>query len=128
VEKTHRAPPSRTQRAPTGVKTRIARSLRSHTLAIAFIAPHAALLSPRLTRFLRQRLSGIRSRHDHDHAYEHAAASIRLCCHAGIRSHYDYDHAGIRSHYEHDHNIAASIRLCRDHDHEYELSASIRLC
>jgi hypothetical protein len=126
VEKTHRAPPSRTQRAPTGVNTRIARSRitlasllrRIHTLTLAIIATHAALLPPCFTRLLRQRLSGIRSLHD----YDFAPASIRLCWCDGIRSHYD----------THDHAIAASIRLCRDydygHDHEYEPSASIRLC
>jgi hypothetical protein len=121
VEKTHRTPPSRTQRAPFGVTTRIARTLRSHTLAFAFIATHAAFLSPLLTHFLR-RLSGIRSLHD----YDHVPASIRLCCdHDGIRSQHAHDH---------DHDLAASIRLCREHDFEYEyehdhaFSASIRLC
>ena len=135
MEKTHRAPPSRTQRAPTGVTTRIARTRitfritltshlrRIHTLALTRIATHAAFLTPRITRLLR-RLPGIRSLHDH-YDYELAPASIRLCCrglhHDGIRSHYDYDHA-----------LAASTRLCRDHDyeheHEHEPSASIRLC
>lgn len=129
MEKTHRTPTPRTQRAAPGVTTRIARTFRSHTLALAFIATHAAFLtfSPLLTHFLR-RLSGIRSLHDHD--YDHAApASIRLCCggHDGIRSPHDHDH---------DHDLAASIRLCREHDydheheheHEHASSASIRLC
>ena len=134
MEKTHRAPPSRTQRAPSGVKTRIARTRislritltphlrRIHTLALTRIATHAAFLSPRLTRLLL-RLSGNRSLYDY-YDYELAPASTRLCC--GLR------HDGIRSHYDYDHDLAASIRLCRDHDyeheHEYEPSASIRLC
>ena len=114
MEKTSRTPTPRAERAPTGVTTRIARtrirSLLSLSLALALTAAaHAAFLSPRLTRLL-QRLSGIRSRHDY--AYEHAAASIRLCCHAGIRPRHDHDHAGIRSHYEHAHDPSATIRSC----------------
>jgi hypothetical protein len=121
VEKTHRAPPSRTQRAPTGVNTCIARSRitltsllhRIHTLTFAIIAAHAALLLPILTRLPRQsrQPSGIRSLYDYA-----APASIRLCWRHGIRSHYDTN----------DYAIAASIRLCRDH--VPRPSAWIRLC
>jgi hypothetical protein len=112
MEKTHRTPTPRTQRAASGVTTRIARTFRSHPLALAFIATHAAFLTltPLLTHFLR-RLSGIRSlrNHDHAHDYDHAPASVRLCCgHDGIRSQHNHDH---------DHDLAASIRLCREHDH-----------
>ena len=119
MEKTYRAPTPRTQRAASGVTTRIARTLGPHTLAFAFIATHAAFLTltPLLTHFLRG-LSGIHFLQD----YDHASASIRLCC----------GHDGIRS--QHDHDFAASIQLCCEHDydheyeHDYAFSASIRLC
>jgi len=124
VEKTHRAPPSRTQRAPTGVTTRIAHTLLSHAslllalrrihpLALALLATLADLLSPRLTRLLRlRRLSGIRSLYEHEHDYEPAAASnLRLCRRPGIRFRHDHD-------YEHDHD--SGIRFLYDYEHEHE--------
>ena len=124
MEKTHRAPPSRTQRAPTGVTTRIAHTLLSHAslllalrrihpLALALLATLADLLSPRLTRLLRlRRLSGIRSLYEHEHDYEPAAASnLRLCRRPGIRFRHDHD-------YEHDHD--SGIRFLYDYEHEHE--------
>ena len=128
MEKTHRAPPSRTQRAPPGVTTRIAHSCirslhRIHSLALTCIATHAAFLTPSYPRLLR--LSGIRSLYDN-----YDPASIRLCWYAGIRSHNDasepasirlcWPAAGIRS--------PSALRHEHEHDYEHELSASIRLC
>ena len=137
MEKTHRAPPSRTQRAPTGVTTRIALALhplasllfalrRIHSLALTLLAAHADLPSPRLTRLLlRLRLSGIRSLHAHEHDHEHAAASrLRLCRRSGIRSRYDHDHdQGIRSR----HDFEPGIRSRHDYEHERDSAAGARL-
>ena len=130
MEKTHRTPPSRTERAPTGVTTRIAHTLLSHAslllalrrihpLAFTLLAAHANLPSPRLTRFpLRQRLSGIRSLYDHEHDHEPAAASnLRLCRRPGIRFRHDHD-------YDHD----SGIRFLYDYEHEHNSSAGIRPC
>ena len=136
MEKTHRAPPSRTQRAPTGVTTRIAHTLLSHAslllalrrihpLALALLATLADLLSPRLTRLLRlRRLSGIRSLYEHEHDYEPAAASnLRLCRRPGIRFRHDHDYdQGIRSRHDYD----SGIRFLYDYEHEHDSSAGIR--
>ena len=130
MEKTHRAPPSRTQRAPTGVTTRIARTRislaslllairRIHSLALTLLAAHADLFSPRLTRLLlRQRLPGIRSLYDYEHA---AASNLRLCRRPGIRFRHDHDQ-GIRSRHD------SGIRSRHNHEHEHDSSAGIRLC
>ncbi len=137
MEKTHRTPPSRTERAPTGVTTRIAHTLlslaslllalrRIHPLAFTLLAAHADLPSPRLTRLLllRQRLSGIRSLYDYEHA---AASNLRLCRRPGIRSRHDHDQ-GIRS--RHDQGIRSrhdsGIRSRHDYEHEHDSSARIR--
>ena len=119
MEKTHCAPPSRTQRAPPGVTTRIAHTRltlaslllhRIYSLALTCIATHAAFLLPFDTRLLR--LSGIRSLYAN---YE--PASIRLCWPtAGIRSPHDAPR------HEHDYDYD------HDHEHEHEHPASIRLC
>jgi len=118
VEKTHRTPPSRTQRAPPGVKTRIAHTRltlasllhRIYSLALTCIATHAAFLLPFDTRFLR--LSGIRSLYAN-----HEPATIRLCWpSAGIRSPPD----ALRHEHDNDHE--------HEHEHEHEHSATIRLC
>lgn len=138
MEETPRAPSPRTQRAPTGVTSRIALALlslaslrlalcRFHSFLFTLLAAHAVLLSPRLTRLLLlRRLSGIRSLHDHDHDYEHAAASnLRLCRRPGIRSRYEHDHdQGIRSRHDHD----SGIRSHYDYEHEHDPSARIRSC
>jgi len=125
VEKTHRAPPSRTQRAPTGVTTRIALTLlphaslllalrRIHPLALTLFATLAELLSPRLTRL--RRLPGIRSLYDREH--EPAAASnLRLCRRPGIRFRHDHEH-------EHEHD--SGIHFLYDYEHEHDPSAGTR--
>ena len=136
MEKTHRAPPSRTQRAPTGVTTRIAHTFlslaplllaprRIHSLALTLLAAHADLPSPRLTRLLlllrtRTRLSGIRSPYDYEHA---AASNLRLCRRPGIRFRHDHDYdQGIRSRHDYD----SGIRFLYDYEHEHDSSAGIR--
>ena len=136
MEKTHRAPPSRTERAPTGVTTRIALALhplasllfalrRIHSLALTLLAAHAELPSPRLTRLPRlRRPSRIRSLYEHEHDYEPAAASnLRLCRRPGIRFRHDHDYdQGIRSRHDYD----SGIRFLYDYEHEHDSSAGIR--